>query len=220
MSILPTSSGRSARRARAGTSKSSSVRARTFSAGSRPRIERGDRGRMREARARRSLKRGASSPQAQAQTWPSRPSSRRDSPASPMVLLWSRPTRSGWERHRRWRLPRPARRRHNRQRSDREGGGVRGPGLAAAVVAGALQSGVANEKRCSFIFEARSWATQVIGSDHPEADAARWPRRRAESEPGSLARHPSLYLRSALAVAGSSGGRGIGLENRIGSENR
>jgi hypothetical protein len=31
----------------------------------------------------------------QAQTWPKRPSSRRDSPVSPTVLLWSRPTRSG-----------------------------------------------------------------------------------------------------------------------------
>ena len=69
------------------------------------------------------------------------------------------------------------------------------------MVAGALPSGVANEKRRSFIIEARSWATQVIGSDDAEPDAARWPRRRAQSEPGSLARPPSLHLRPALSVA-------------------
>jgi hypothetical protein len=37
----------------------------------------------------------AARPRQQAQTWPKRPSSRRDSPVSPTVLLWSRPTRSG-----------------------------------------------------------------------------------------------------------------------------
>jgi hypothetical protein len=51
------------------------------------------------------------------------------------------------EHHRRGRLPRPAQRRHNRQRGDREGGVVRGPGLGAAVVAGALQAGIANVER-------------------------------------------------------------------------
>jgi hypothetical protein len=54
-----------------------------------------------------------------AQTWPSRPSRRRDSPASPTVLLWSRPTRSG----------------------------CRTPSPVAASVAAALQTGIANVER-------------------------------------------------------------------------
>src|SRR5512132_3897069 len=100
---------------------------------------------MRAARARRSLKRGASSPHA---NW------RRPGPTDlrgDATLLCRRRFSCGrgppglvGKLHRRWRLPRPARRRHNRHRGDREGGEVRGPGLAAAVVAGALQAGVAN----------------------------------------------------------------------------
>jgi hypothetical protein len=106
----------------------------------------GDRRRMREARARRSLRRGASPSHGHAK----RRGPGRAGPRADATLLRRRRLSRGRgppgldhaKRHRRWRLPRPARRPHGRDGGDREGG-VRVSGRAAAVVASALQPGVA-----------------------------------------------------------------------------
>jgi hypothetical protein len=100
----------------------------------------------------------AAGPRRPAQTWSNRPSSRRDSVCCRRFPCGRGPPGlDDAERDRRWRLPRRARRSRSRQRCDPEGG-VRGSGLAAAVVAGALPSGVAT-------FEALSRSmTPYVGS--------------------------------------------------------
>ncbi len=146
-SIRPAATGSSARRARAGTSRSSSVRARSFpclaSATHRARRSPSNAG---SPSASQFQTRSFVATRQQAQTWPNLPSSQRDSPASPTVLLWSRPTRSFCRTLSPVAASASNAEATHRRRGDREGGGVRGSGLAAAVVAGALQSGVASSR--------------------------------------------------------------------------